>query len=238
MQDEFINYINNLNIRVTIVTIERIYNSYFPGNELFKKNANKFKYLKHISSDAEDSVILNSPIAKQLFSKEFDNIRDTFNKNFKDKKNKIIFIGQLDTISNSHWYASRKQILQNLVSYNKYEIDFYQSDSTRSFYDYLSLLSQYKFIINPLGVGSFLSMRYYETLFTNSVPIQQYNQFMIDKYQEINNTNGLFFKNNEELYAIIDNLKEKEEYYCYNLLNMEYLEDYINSNKIFEDLYE
>jgi hypothetical protein len=232
MNKKFINSINKKNIKTIFITVEKIYNSFFSHNLNFKKEAEKIKNYYHISSDSHDSVFMDTPVAKQLFSKDFNNLRSKYtNIDFSLKKNNIIFIGKLNDINSQSWYKNRKDILSFLSNFktNNISIELINSSQNITFENYLNLISKNKFVLNPLGIGSFLSMRFYETLFVNSVPIQQIDKGIELVYDEIeNNKKGIFFKDIEDLKKIINNINFYIDFYeKNNIINFQYLEEYL-----------
>ena len=131
-----------------------------------------------------------------------------------EKKDKIVFIGNF----NDHSYDKRRSFLNDIKS--KVDIDIIESDKNLTMNQYLNKISTYKYILSPLGNGNFVPMRYYESLFVNSIPLQQSTDGIINKFQnEIINNRGIFFTDIDEL---IDKLKVSTP-----LPNSYYMEDFI-----------
>ena len=85
---------------------------------------------------------------------------------------------------------------------------------------YLNRISTYKYVLSPLGNGNFVPMRYYESLFVNSIPLQQSTDNILNKFQdEITNNRGIFFKGIDDL---IEKLKT-----TVTLTTPYYMEDFI-----------
>lgn len=210
MNDNFINKCNELKIRVFVFNNEKIFNSMFPWNEGIQKNVNKFKYCNQIVYDVDDSDILGVDINKTYMSKYFlggVNIST-------EKNDKIVFIGNF----NDNTYDKRKTFLNEIK--NRVDIDILQSDTNLTMDQYLNRISTYKYVLSPLGNGNFVPMRYYESLFVNSIPLQQSTDKIMNKFQnEIINNRGIFFKDIDDL---IEKLKSPV-----NSNSPYYMEDFI-----------
>jgi hypothetical protein len=72
-------------------------------------------------------------------------------------------------------------------------------------------------------------MRYHEALSLGCIPIQQYSESMTGIYEEIENSNGLFFKNEKELSEIVESIKNNE---CIIKTKKYFLEEYF-FNKLY-----
>jgi hypothetical protein len=190
MNDNFINKCNELKIRVFIFNNEKIFNSMFPWNEDIQKNVNKFNYCDQIVYDVDDSDLMGVNVNKTYMSKYFlggVNIAT-------EKNDKIVFIGNFS----NNTYDNRKTFLNEIK--NRVDIDILQSDSNLTMDQYLNRISTYKYVLSPLGNGNFVPMRYYESLFVNSIPLQQSTDGIINKFQnEIINNRGIFFKDIDDL---------------------------------------
>jgi hypothetical protein len=190
MNDNFIDKCNELKIRVFIFNNEKIFNSMFPWNEDIQKNVNKFNYYDQIVYDVDDSDLMGVNVNKTYMSKYFlggVNIA-------KEKNDKIVFIGNFS----NNTYDNRKTFLNEIK--NRVDIDILQSDSNLTMDQYLNKISTYKYVLSPLGNGNFVPMRYYESLFVNSIPLQQSTDGIINKFQnEIINNRGIFFKDIDDL---------------------------------------
>lgn len=190
MNDEFINKCNELKIHIFIFNNEKIFNSMFLWNEDIQKNINKFINYNQVVYDVDDSDLLGVDINKTYMSKYFLNDIVISTK----KYDKVLFIGNF----NDHTYDKRRYFLNEIK--NKIDIDILQSDKNLTMNEYLNKISSYKYILSPLGNGNFVPMRYYESLFVNSIPLQQSNDGIIRKFQnEIKNNRGIFFTDIDEL---------------------------------------
>lgn len=196
MNETFINKCNELKIHVFIFNNEKIFNSMFPWNEDIQKNVNKFNNFNQIVYDVEDSVLLGTEINKTYMSKYFLNELNISN----EKEDKIVFIGNFK----DHTYSNRRVFLDEIK--NKLDIDILQSDKNLTMDQYLNKISSYKYILSPLGNGNFVPMRYYESLFVNSIPLQQSTDLIINKFEnEVKKNRGIFFTDIDELIEKLKN---------------------------------
>lgn len=107
-------------------------------------------------------------------------------------------------------------------------LEVVKSTRDKSYREYINLLSSFQYILNPLGAGEFINIRYFEALAVNSTPIQEITNVMRDYYiEEISNNNSVFFSNTTEL----ENFK-LNEMKNYNFSNPFYLEDYLFVNNL------
>ena len=188
-KNSFINELNNRNIRTIIFNFEKIYDALFPWNVDHQRNVDRIKNLVQFVSDINDAKILNRPVInKQLLS------RDTILVHPDNKINEILFIGQI----NPHVYVRRREVLNNLVGKNL-PLKIINSDRKFTYNEYLKLLSSYKYILNPLGTGDFLNLRFYEALKLGCIPVQQVTDDMLTRYFELNNGHTVNFKHPDEL---------------------------------------
>lgn len=211
MTNEFIEKCNTLNIKVFIFNNEKIFKSAFPWNEDIQREVGRFSNLIQFVYDVDDSNILNTQVNKTYMSKYF---LDKIEVNNSPKKDKIVFFGATE----GHSYESRRNFLNDIKKY--IDVDIIQSSGSVSMSDYMNTISSYKYVLSPLGNGNFVPMRYYESLFVNSIPLQQSTDNIINKFQnEIVNNRGIFFKD-------IDDLIEKIKTPL-TLNNSYYMEDFI-----------
>ena len=188
-KNSFINELNNRNTRTIIFNFEKIYDALFPWNVDHQRNVDRIKNLVQFVSDINDAKILNRPVInKQLLS------RDTILVHPDNKINEILFIGQI----NPHVYVRRREVLNNLVGKNL-PLKIINSDRKFTYNEYLKLLSSYKYILNPLGTGDFLNLRFYEALKLGCIPVQQVTDDMLTRYFELNNGHTVNFKHPDEL---------------------------------------
>lgn len=169
--ETFINLVNKTNIKVVIFNFEKIYSAQFPWNADHQNNVLKFKNLLQIVSDIEDAKVLNfQTINKQLLSKSTVLVPPV------EKNNKVVFIGQVN-----HWYPTRQRVIEEFKNLG-FELDVIVTDRKLTYEQFLNKLNEYKFILNPLGTGKFLNLRFYEALKLGCIPIQQMTKEMKSFY--------------------------------------------------------
>jgi hypothetical protein len=214
---KFIEKCNDLNIKVIILNNEKIYNTIFTINEEYQKILNLLNNKIQYVVDIDDARITKNKLNKLLVSKKYKNIEKS-----KTKKDKIVFIGRTNDIS----YKERKSIIKK-VSLIK-EMDVIERDYNRTIYEYLYILSQYKYCLSPFGNINGFIMRFYEILLAGSIPIQQINEDVEEYYKdEMEFDDCIYFKDVSELPDKIKNMP-------YENSNRElWLEDYLK--KIFKE---
>jgi len=213
MNEDFIKKINLENVNVIVFNMEKIYNSFWRHNLLIQKNLSKINNLVQILSDVQDIKKMGTPFNNiQYLSREIN--ESTVNSS---KKNEILFYGQLDGSA----YKQRRKILNNISKFVDIPVKIKKSDRSLSYEKYLELISEYKFILNPLGAGKFLNIRYFETLQVKSIPIQQYTEDMVPYYSELKKNISINFINLRELKSINFLQVEKTpfKYYLENYFN-------------------
>lgn len=219
--DEFINCINTKNIKVVIFNFEKIFNSQFPWNIEIQHSVEKINKRVQLVSDIKDASILNTTIInKQLLSKSTF-LLDAIS----DKKDEILFLGQIN-----EFYPTRSATLNELQQLNN-KVNVIKTDRKYSYNEFLDLINNAKFILNPLGTGEFINLRFYEALSLNCIVIQQYTDDMLKWYPELNYPNVLKFKTKEDF----NNLDFNDFVKCNNI----YLEDYfeeINLRNIIDSI--
>jgi hypothetical protein len=173
--DIFINELNARNIKTVVFNFEKIFSSSFPWNADHQRKLETIRNLVQFVSDIDDATILNQPtINKQYLS------RDTCLGVSEIKKiDRILFIGQLN-----EYYPTRRQLLDS-ASRSGLPVDIIITDRKLSYNEFLLKLNQYKFILNPLGTGKFLNLRFYEALKLSCIPIQQITPEMVSWYPEL-----------------------------------------------------
>lgn len=212
--DEFINYLNIKDIKVVIFNFEKIFNSQFPCNINIQHNVEKINKRVQLVSDIKDASILNASI----INKQFLSRRTILLNPIQDKKDEILFLGQIN-----EFYPTRGAILQELQKSND-KVRVIKSDRKYSYNEFLDLINNAKFILNPLGTGEFINLRFYESLSLNCIVVQQYTDDMLKWYPELTQPNVLKFKTVEEFTQLNFN-----DHAIYN--NM-YLEDYFKEIKL------
>jgi hypothetical protein len=215
--DSFINKINEKEIKVLIFNFEKIFNSQFPWNIDIQHSVNKINRKIQLVSDVKDAKILNSSIInKQLLS------RDTFLTHpNKEKSDDIVFIGQIN-----EYYPTRNAILNELQLLNN-KIKIIKTDRKYGYDEFINVINNAKFILNPLGTGEFINLRFYEAINLNCIVIQQYTDEMLKWYPELNQCNVLKFRTIEDFKELNFNIdltyseKYLEDYFEeINLLNI------------------
>jgi hypothetical protein len=204
--DNFIKTINDNNINVIVFNFEKIYNSQFPWNIEHQNKLLQIKRLTQIVSDIDDAKILNQNIInKQYLSK------NTQLTPVKEKIDRIVFIGQCN-----NFYPTRKNILSRSKEL-ELPLDIIITDRKFSYTEFLEILSKYKYVLNPLGTGKFLNLRFYEALKQGCIPIQEITYDMRDWYKELDNC--IWFENVNDIKLKLNQQPPTLNYY---------LEDYFD----------
>jgi len=179
---KFIDKLNRDNIKVLVFNFEKIFNSKFPWNEDHQKVLNTISNLVQIVSDISDAKILGTEIInKQYLS------RDTkLEYDVQEKQDRVLFIGQSEKIQNSSYaYYERYLLLNNISNIADFPLDIDITGRQYTYKEYLTKLASYKYILNPLGTGEFINLRYYEALKVGCIPIQQVTDNIILNYSEL-----------------------------------------------------
>ena len=182
--DEFINAINKLNIKVLIFNFEKIFNSQFPWNISIQHYVEKINRRLQIVSDVKDAKILNT----SFINKQFLSRNTILEEPIDNKIDEILFVGQIN-----EYYPTRREVLNGIQQINS-KVRVIQSDRRYNYNEYLNLINQSKYILNPLGTGEFINLRFYEALNLGCTVIQQYTEEMEKWYPELNQSNVLKFK--------------------------------------------
>ena len=220
---ETMKILNNNQTKVVIFNTEKIFNSYWNHNLDIYKSVLKINNLIYLLSDALDIKKIGTPLVNKQYLSKSTSIKSHI-KNSNKKKNEILFFGQLDGSA----YNNRRQILNKLLKLSPIPIEIQKSNRLLDYSEYLNLISSYKYILNPLGAGEFLNLRYFETLEVNSIPIQEYSKNMLKFNHELDSNVSINFKSIREI-----NLNQLD-YVELNTFNY-YLEDYFHDNN-FSDL--
>jgi hypothetical protein len=213
----FIKLLNKKNVKVIIFNFEKIYNSFWPHNLITQKKISKINNMIQILSDVDDITLLGSPFPnKQFLSKSLK-----FSLNNEVKKNEVLFYGQLKGLA----YENRRQVLEKFSDSVQIPLQIIESSRMLEYTEYLDLISKYKYILNPLGAGSFVNIRYFETLLVNSIPVQQFTNNMLDAYRELQIGQSINFLTTESLKGI--------NFGSFTAADSKlYLEDYFYKNKL------
>jgi hypothetical protein len=211
MTDIFINTCNSIGLKVVILNSEKIFNSWFSWNEEIHRNVEKFQNRLELVYDPVDSKILNADINKTYISKKV-----TIQEREMEKKNKILFVGQLSGVL----YVTRNRIISELVSKIPNDIDVFLPNPNRTIHEYFDLLNSYKYILSPIGNHDGVPFRFYESLYVKSIPIQQYvNDNILNSFSD---DKTILFKNVDEILNFRE-IETKQKDYCaedfyYNIL--------------------
>jgi hypothetical protein len=205
---DFIKSANQHGIQVIAFNFEKIHSTQFPWNIEHQNALNLFKNLHQFVSDLEDAELLGkNVINKQLISSAL--IFDFPG----EKQEKIIFLGQCNS-----YYPNRESILKECQGM-KLPIDIHITDRKLSYQQYLQKLDGYKYVLNPLGTGEFINIRFYEALALGSIPIQQITSRMLRWYPELDF--ALQFKTPGDILAQVRGGHAQKKYPFH-------LEDYFN----------
>lgn len=188
---EFIQKLDDNNIDVIILNVEKVWNSQFPWNEGYQKTIDKMKNVTQFFIDIEDAAkYKHQYINKCLISKRFKN---KFNLS-ETKLDKAVFVGQYEQF----WHKERKLVLEKVR--NVIDIDvFKRDDNKRSVEDYINLISQYKYVVAPISTAISIPPRFWEILFVGSIPIQQIKPNMEKYYEELQFEDCIYFINPDEI---------------------------------------
>jgi hypothetical protein len=184
--------------------------SFFPWNEDVYKNLKRFNNLHHFVCDADDAALLDRPMSRLALS------QDLYNENWRIKKkfDKIVFIGRTDCLFDS--YKERKESIEAI----KTKIDIIIIESTFEYWeDYMEKLSQFRFVLCPVGNGNIITAKFYEALMVGGIPVQQIKDNTLDRLPIEKGLKGcIFFKNPQEMMMRMKTCKLKKSH---NLIFME-----------------
>ena len=205
----FIDRCNVDGIKVVVFTNERIFDSYFPWNVDNYKMLQTIKNLYHYTVDVDDCKKLGTKLTRSTPSKDFKPFTEAL---IKDKIDKAVFIGKTGRQCKS--YTERTIMLK------KAGIELVILPPTiPSWTAYMIELSKYRFVFSPIGNGNLFTMRFYEALAVNSIPIHQVRENTLDYYNiEAKFEDCIFFQKPEELPEKVSNFTQKTSH---NVLWME-----------------
>lgn len=197
LNEKFIETVNKNKVRLIVFNTEKIYNQPFKHNLLILSKLGQFDDIVHFLSDAQDIKRLKTPFpTKQLFTKDFDF------ESYKtlDKKEELLFIGQLD----GRAYKNRRAILKKINKYINIPLEIIETNRKLNYDQFLSTISKYKFILNPLGngVSRFLNIRFYEAVGLKCIPVQEIRNDMKVLNEELKYKNAIYFKHLKTLKKI------------------------------------
>ena len=214
-QNGFVNTCNGNHIKVVVFGSEKIFNTVYPWNIDNYKFLLRFDDLHHYTYDVEDTIELGTKLHRLAISKHY---RDWVVN--EDKMNDMVFIGTTDAKGDFNCYDERKKILakiSDLIPFQTFAPKF------TTWEDYLRVLSNYRFILSPLGNSNALVTRFYEALLIHSIPVQQVKKNTLQYYNlEKEFDDCIFFEDPEELPALMGNFKLKQSHTEF------WLEDYLS----------
>jgi hypothetical protein len=197
-QPGFVEKCNANDIKVVVMTSERILDSFFPWNIDNYSFIKRFKNLYHYTGDVDDCIKLGTKLIRNSFSKYFKNyVADS------DKKDEIVFIGH----ANARCYQDRVVMLDEL---KKMIPVTFISPTMNSWDKYIKTLSQYRFVLSPIGNGNIFTFRFYEALLVHSIPIHQVRKNTLQYYDiESRFEDCIFFQKPGEVPEKLSNFKTK-----------------------------
>ena len=196
---DFIKRLDNSDIQVVILNVEKVWNSAFPWNEDYQRTIDNMKNVTQFFIDIEDAARYNHKyLNKCLISKNFKN---KFNIS-ETKINKAVFVGQYE----ASWHKERKDILEKVSKVIEVDV-FKRDDNKRSTEDYINLISQYIYVVAPISTAISIPPRFWEILFVGSIPIQQIKPGMERYYEELQFEDCIYFNNPNEIPEKIANHK-------------------------------
>lgn len=215
--DHFISTLNHKNIRTIVFNFERIHSASFPWNIEHQNKLLQIKNLEQFVSDIDDAKIYNKKIiTKQYLSKDTKLLQPKQN-----KQDRILFIGQVND-----YYPTRRQVISDFKNLN-IPFDVVITGRRLSYIEFLEKLNDYKYVLNPLGTGIFINLRFYEALKLGCIPIQQVAKDMSSWYTR-DLTKGISFMSLDQIKS--DLLNEQslntDEYYLedyFNEINLKYI---------------
>ena len=218
---ETIKILNTNKTKVVIFNTEKIFNSHWNHNIDIYQSVLKINNLIYLLSDALDIKKIGTPLVNKQYLSKSTSIKNLISLN--QKKNEILFFGQLDGSA----YNNRRQILNKFLKLSPIPIEIKKSNRLLEYSEYLNLISSYKYILNPLGAGEFLNLRFFETLEVNSIPVQEYSKNMLEFNQELSRNVSINFQSLRNI-----NLNKFEEVKSNSFRY--YLEDYFYDNNFYD----
>jgi hypothetical protein len=177
--DSFINKLNELKIKTIVFNFEKIFSSSFPWNVDHQRKLETINNLVQFVSDINDARTLN----KTIINKQFLSRNTVFDIQPRETKNgRILFLGQVNS-----YYPTRQQVLRDAQT-SGLPVDIIVTDRKLTYTQFLEKLNEYTFVLNPLGTGTFLNIRFYEALKLGCAPIQQITPDMLNWYGELDNS--------------------------------------------------
>lgn len=206
---EFIKKLNEKNICTIVFNFEKIYNSSYAWNVDHQNTLLQINNLHQFISDIDDAAMHNRPyVNRQFLSKSTVLVPPAT-----EKKEEILFIGQIHPD-----YPTRGNLLRGLQEAGC-NVKVIKSDRKYPYVDYLNILNEHKYILNPLGTGRFLNLRFYEVLELGCTVLQQYTDDMLKWYPELSRSDVVKFKDVSDFLKLDFNSTPDKN---------TYLEDYFN----------
>lgn len=208
--ENFIKYCNDNKIPFFVHTVEHIRTPAYPHNLGIQTTLEKYNILNQRCWDISDRKEKNRNLARVLLSKNFLNYKKPIIKN-----DKIVFVGKL--------YPNRVELIDKLSEHIDIEV-IGRGSISNNYFDFLSKLAEYKYVLSPKSLFvNGIPGRFYESLWVDSIPLQEIYDDTLDHYTfEKNIPSAIFFKTPEEL---ILKLKEKNNNQNYNIFPKMFLED-------------
>lgn len=204
----FIREVNQRKIQVIVFNFEKIHSAQFPWNIDHQNALLLFENLHQFVADINDARILG----KKVINKQYISSEIVFD--FKnERKERILFLGQCN-----QYYPNRANVLSECQKLGL-PLDIEITNRKFTYIDFLNVLSSYKYILNPLGTGEFVNLRFYEAIAIGSIPIQQITPNMKRWYGELDC--ALNFTDAKDILQLMNNHPTKSPYKFH-------LEDYFN----------
>jgi len=186
---EFINRLNERNIRVIIFNSEKIYNNNFPWNVQIQEKVQSIVNKHQFVCDIDEAKLFDKKVINKFFiSKTMD-----FHIEKNNKLEKILFIGQID----GEQYRVRRETLEAIRKIG-FPLEIINSQRKVPYRGILNLYNNYRYVLCPIGTGKWISYRHYEVTHLGSIPIQQITDDMEDWFSELKST-SIFFKDVSEI---------------------------------------
>jgi len=192
----FVNKCNELNITLVLWSTEMVFgNSSYSHISIPTYNIlSKCNSFYHYAYDINDCKKLGCRLHKLAMSKHYKNC---INNNIEDKKDEIVFIGKS--------YTHRKELLRYVADNFPLTV---REPTIPDWEHYLQVMSQYRFVLSPLGDANGFVTRFYEILLVQSIPVHQVKKDTLQYYNtEAGFEDCIFFERVEELPEKIENFK-------------------------------
>jgi len=217
----FINAVNDKNIKVIVFNFTRIYRSVLPWKTDTQDFLNQFKKITQFVGDVDDAKVLKQTVINKCFmSKQTVLPVDDF-----DITNKqgTIYLG-----SHSMFMGRRDRLIEKMEK--AFDKNVFITDHKLSYKDYICKINRYKFIICPLSTNKCIGFRFYEALKLNSIPVQEIREDMRPWYPELEACVPYNFPAdlNPRMLVVVDNSQKYNNYYLEDYFNDISLINYLN----------